>query len=239
MEIELDIAMIRKLVTAETQQAGNEIAELGPLRAYQASLQRHDARLAAAPDSHTLDCKQGCAWCCYFTIDARPIEVINIIEAMQSLPTIEQERIKREAATNYAKLELLPVEARVHQNLKCPFLVGTASGGCCGIYQARPQTCRNYHATRAAGCQQSYEEPDNEDIDPEFAPLVYQTGTAHVDAFNHAMQTAGYDIHVYELNSALTHAIASRETFVNRFESKQTAFADLDGDEAPAELIDI
>jgi Fe-S-cluster containining protein len=240
VEIDLDINMIRQLVGDETRQASDDIARSGPLQAYRQSLQRHDARLAAAPDVDTLDCKQGCAWCCYFTVDARPVEVLNIIETMQqTLPVAEQKRILREATANSAKLSGLPNDARIHQNLKCPFLLVTASGGHCGIYQARPQTCRNYHATNVNGCKQSFDQPSNEDIDPDFAPLVYQTGHAHVDAFSHAMQTAGYDTRAYELNSAITHALASPETLVSRFENKQNAFFSLEGEDVPADFIDV
>jgi Fe-S-cluster containining protein len=66
--------------------------------------------------------------------------------------------------------------------------------GRCTVYAARPQSCRNYHATDVAGCRQSYEEPENLDIDPDFAPGVYQAGGAHVEAVSTAMREAGYDV---------------------------------------------
>jgi Fe-S-cluster containining protein len=120
------------------------------------------------------------------------------------------------------------------RNVKCPFL----SGGRCTIYAARPQSCRNYHATDVAGCQQSFEDPDNEDIDPDFAPWVYQAGTAHVDAFSTAMRDAGYDVRAYELNCALDAArsdLAARE----RFESRLRPFTSLSGEDVPVEFDDL
>jgi hypothetical protein len=57
-------------------------------------------------------------------------------------------------------------------------------------------------------CRQSYEEPDNLDIDPDFAPGVYQAGGAHVEAVSTAMRDAGYDVNAYELNCALDAALS-------------------------------
>ena len=76
------------------------------------------------------------------------------------------------------------------------------------------------------------------DIDPDFAPWVYQAGTAHVDAFSTAMRDAGYDVNAYELNCALDAALsepAARE----RFESRLQPFEKLSGEEAPVEFDDL
>ena len=121
----------------------------------------------------------------------------------------------------------------MHQNIKCPFL----AAGQCTIYEARPQTCRNYHATNVAGCQQSFEEPDNENIDPEFAPLVYQSGAAHVDGHSSAMSEAGYDVSVHELNTALAAAFKDPDSACQRCEAKQARFAGLDGIDAPLQFM--
>jgi Fe-S-cluster containining protein len=120
------------------------------------------------------------------------------------------------------------------RNVKCPFL----REGRCSIYSVRPQTCRNYHATSAVGCQQSYENPDNLDIDPEFAPLVYQAGGAHVDAVTAAMREAGYDTNVYEMNNAIDVAL-SEPGARERFEAKLPPFMRVSGDEVPPEFEDL
>lgn len=239
MEIELDRELIRRVVDEEARQASEEIARLGPLQALRASYERRDARLAGAADVKALACKNGCAWCCYFTVDARPIEILNIVDTMKrALPADEQERIVREAKANNDKLRVLPPEARVYQNLKCPLLVGNAQSGVCALYSARPHTCRNYHATDAAGCRLSFEQPNNEDIDPAFAPSVYQIGGAHVEAFNRSMQDAGYDTRVHELNAALAAAVADVDECRRRFSSKERAFTSLSGEEAPLEFLE-
>lgn len=222
MEFELDTDSLRAIVAQEYRQALADIDTLGPIAAYERSRARHDDRLASASDAHTLACKAGCFWCCYFSVDVRAVEVFAILEFMKrELSSEEQIRIRADIEANALLLKGVSEDARAQRNVKCPFLYN----GRCSIYTARPQTCRNYHATDAAGCERSYNEPDNIDIDPEFAPLVYQFGGSHVEAFAKAMTQSGYDIAAYELNSALHEALADPTAARGRFESRVKPFS--------------
>jgi len=235
MEFFLDFPLIRNILEQEKQRARGEIRNLGVLRALESSQPRHDAQIAAAPDVGTLACREGCTWCCYFTVDVRAAEVFRIIDVVEQLFTsAEKAQVYAEVRANSAALRKLREGERVTRNLKCPFL----SEGRCIIYAARPQSCRNYHATDVAGCQQSYEEPDNLDIDPDFAPGVYQAGGAHVEAFNAGMSDAGYDVNTYELNCALDAAL-SEPGARERFESRLKPFTGLSGEEVAAEFDDL
>jgi Fe-S-cluster containining protein len=236
MEIEIDHLKVRTILTQESRQSAAEIEQHGVVRAYADSQRRLDERLAAAPDASTLACKAGCYWCCYFTVDVRPVEVFRILDFMATeLPPAEQTRIREEIVANSTKLSQLDEDARVMQTLKCPFL----AAGRCTIYTARPQTCRNYHATDSRGCQQSFEEPDNLDIDPEFAPFVYQIGAAHVDAFSGTMRKAGYDVAAYEMNGALARAMKDPVAARDKFENREAPFGDLQRGEVLLQFSDI
>src|SRR5450432_4272561 len=235
MEFTLDIPFIRDILEQEHARARDEIRDLGVLRALESSQQRHDARIAAAPDVGTLACRAGCTWCCYFTVDVRAAEVFRIVDFVEQLFTpAERAQVYAEVRANSATLRKLREGERVTRNLKCPFL----SDGRCTIYAARPQSCRNYHATNVAGCQRSYEEPENLDIDPDFAPGVYQAGGAHVEAFNRGLRDSGYDVNAYELNCALDAAL-SQPSARERFESGLKPFIGLSGEEVPAEFDDL
>jgi Fe-S-cluster containining protein len=235
MEISLDLNFIRDTVTQEYERARDEIRDVGVRQAFENSQQRHDVRIASAPDVGTLACRAGCTWCCYFSVDVRPVEVFSILDFVERTFTIEEKaRVYTEVRANSTALKNLGEGERMKRNVKCPFL----NGGRCTIYTARPQTCRNYHATNVAGCQQSYEDPDNMDIDPDFAPWVYQAGTAHVDAFSTAMRDAGYDVRAYELNCALD-AARSEPAARERFEAGLPPFTDLSGEDVPVEFDDL
>ena len=235
MEFTLDFQLIRAILERERAQASDEIRTLGVFPALESSQQRHDGRIAAAPDVGTLACREGCTWCCHFTVDVRAVEVFRILDFVeQSFTPEEKARVYAEVRVNSQALSKLSEDARVTRNVKCPFL----NEGRCTIYAARPQSCRNYHATNVAGCQQSYEEPGNLDIDPDFAPGVWQVGQAHVEAFSSGMSEAGYDVNAYELNCALDAALADPGAR-QRFESRLEPFTGLTGEEVPAEFDDL
>ncbi len=235
MEFTLDVAFLRRILEQEQALAREEIRDLGVIRAFAHSQQRHDARIAAAPDVGTLACRAGCTWCCHFTVDVRAAEVFSILDFVErSFTPEEKARVYAEVRANSVTLGKLEEGERVTRNLKCPLL----NEGRCTVYETRPQSCRNYHATNVAGCRQSYEEPENLDIDPDFAPGVYQAGGAHVEAVSIAMHRAGYDVNVYELNGALDAAL-SQPGARERFESGLKPFAGLDGEEVPAEFDDL
>ena len=234
MEFTIDFVAVRALVREEYAQACEDMTKVGVLEAYRRSEQRHDQRIAAAGDIGTLACKTGCYWCCYFSVDVRAVEVFNILAFMErEFSEAQRQRVRSEIEKNSETLKHLDEEQRMRLNIKCPFL----QEGRCSIYDARPQTCRNYHATSAAGCQQSFEQPDNFDIEPEYAPLVYQAGAAHVDAFSKAMRDAGYDVCVYELNTALAFAMTHPESR-QCFDAKLPAFIDIEGADVAFQLLD-
>jgi Fe-S-cluster containining protein len=233
MEIHIDFAAVRSVIASEHALAAAQIEQWGPVPAYEHSQLRHDQRLGGASDAPTLACKAGCHWCCYFTVDVRPVEVFRIAQFIeQALPVPEQQRIARQLQSNLQQLSGTDESTRTRLNIRCPFL----NQGRCVIYPARPQTCRNYHATNAAGCQQSFEHPDDEDIDPEFAPMTYQLGAAHVDGFSKAMAAAGYDNTVFEMNAALASALADITQARQRFEARQAPFSTLSGASVPPEF---
>lgn len=232
MEITLDEDFIQRTLTDEYERALAEIRSAGVMRAFESSQARHDERIARAPDVGTLACRAGCTWCCHFSVDVRAIEVFRILDVIEREFSVEQRaQLRAEVRTNSETFKNLDALERMRRNVKCPFL----SADRCSIYAARPQTCRNYHATDAAGCQMSYEDPDNLDIDPEFAPFVYQAGGAHVEAFNKALREAGYDDRVYELNAAFDAAFSDPAARA-RFEGKQKPFVGLEGEAVPPEF---
>jgi Fe-S-cluster containining protein len=235
MEFTLDLARVRDILERERNRARDEIRDLGVLQALEGSQRRHDARISAAPDFGSLACRAGCTWCCHFTVDVRAVEVFSLLDFVdRSFTSEEKARVYAEVRANSVAIRESSDEDRATRNIKCPFL----DGGRCTVYRVRPQTCRNYHATSAAGCQQSYEEPDNLDIDPEFAPDVYQAGGAHVEAFNKAMHGAGYDVNAYELSCALDAALSDPGARA-RFEAGHAPFVSLRGEEICAEFDDL
>jgi len=235
MEFTIDFELVRRLAKSEYQVARREITTLGVEQAFKNSLQRHDTQLTNASDNSTLACKAGCSWCCHFSIDIRPIEAFNIVEFMgKNFSTDRIDQIRNELIANVQVLKHLDDVQRMQLNIKCPFLVE----GRCSVYPVRPQTCRNYHATDSAGCKQSFEQPDNMDIAPEYAPITFQTGAVQVDAFAKAMREEGFVTDVYELNAAILEVLSDRSNTWQCFINKFTPFAST-GNDVTLEFADL
>lgn len=235
MEFTLDVALVRGILVQERARVRDDLRQGGVLRAFAASQPRHDARLAAAADVGTLACRSGCAFCCHFTVDVRPAEVFQILDFVdRSFTAGARSRIQAAIHANAAELAGLDEEQRVTRNIRCPFLDDDR----CSIYPVRPQSCRNYHATDVAGCEQSWGDPGNLDIDPEFAPGVYQAGEAHVEAVSGVLAEAGFDVDAYELSVALAAALTDPGARA-RYEARLKPFEGLHGAEVPAEFDDL
>ncbi len=235
MEIPLDIAFLRRGLARERREADRDVRADGALAALGRSQLRHDAVLAAAADASTLACRDGCAWCCHFSVDVRAVEVFVILDHIERHFTPERRALLRaEITRNADRFAGEDDDARLTRTEPCPFL----AGGRCSIYPVRPQTCRNYHATDVTGCRVSVEDPANLDIDPEFAPFVYQAGGAHVEAFNESLRIAGFDTQAYELNAAFAAAWADPEAR-RRFLDRSQPFRHLHGDDVPAEFSEV
>src|SRR6185436_11723516 len=130
MEFSLDFPFIRRILTEEQASAREDIATVGAVRALEKSQERHDSRIASAPDVGTLACRAGCTWCCHFTVDARAVEVFRIQDFVERSFTAEEKaRVQAEVRANAGMLKGLDEDERVRRNLKCPFL----SNGRCTI----------------------------------------------------------------------------------------------------------
>lgn len=237
MEFTIDLQRVRALIREERQALSRASLQAGDLFAsHQATLARHDARLAAADDAASLACRAGCHWCCHFSVDVRPLEALHIARHVQQQFSAEELQALQQVLTaNAAVLATLDDEQRMHHNAPCPFL----HGGQCRIYAVRPHTCRNYHATDATGCEQSWREPDNDDIAPDYAPLVYQIGSAQVETYQQVLSAQGYDVAVYELNAAVLEALQDSQAVAERLFAHQPALRQSEGFDVPGEWQDL
>ncbi len=119
MEISLDLPFIRRVLTQEVERARAEIQELGVLRAFENSQQRHDQRIASAPDIGTLACRSGCTWCCHYSVDVRAVEVFAILEFVKRTFTAEEQaRLLAQIRANSVELNGLDEFERMRRNVR-------------------------------------------------------------------------------------------------------------------------
>jgi Fe-S-cluster containining protein len=190
---------------AEQARAAEQLA-VDPLRAVAASHRRHDALAEAARSAAeaTIACRRGCAWCCQFRVSARAVEVLRLAAWLTAhRPAAEVERVRAQADAHARRLAGMVPERRLRTNLACPLLVDDA----CSAWEARPLACRAFHATDAEGCRDSVLDPERDDIPPALVPAVDAVSRGHRDGFVAALQAAGHDDALYELNAALAQAL--------------------------------
>jgi Fe-S-cluster containining protein len=218
-------ALFKEITRLERGAARNEINLLGWRPALANSQHRQDAMAALIARSVTpvIACKSGCWYCCYYRVEARAEEVLQIAAYVsKTFSSSKLASLQQQVARHAESLSAMSHQEQLQANLKCPLL----ADGVCSVYELRPARCRTFHATDVNGCRQSWQEPENLAIPGTLIPELYQAGEAHLDGFRAAMTDAGYDSSVYELNAALSLALADN-TPKRRFEKHKRAFVGL------------
>ncbi len=183
-----------------------DLKTLGWQQALSASQQRQDhmARLITSTASAGIACKSGCWYCCYFMVEVRSEEALQIVNFVRENFSPERaRRLQHDVAVNANALRDLPREEQLTANRKCAFL----DDGKCSIYAVRPARCRTFHAKDVSGCKQAWDEPKNLEIPSTLVPELLYTGEAHLKGYRQAFTDAGYDNGVYEMNAALEKAL--------------------------------
>ena len=190
---------------AEYAEAKANLAKELPQQAVVRFYSRQDTVIAAAIASATVKpaCQSGCAYCCYYKVEATAAEVLAIRHFAVSRFTPEQLQCTvQQASRNVEEAKGFSYAEHLMTNQACPFLVNNA----CSVYSVRPSKCRIFHATDVEGCKSSYERPDVP-VPETYVPEVLAAASATAHAFGFAVGEAGFDARTYDLNSAFLEAM--------------------------------
>jgi Fe-S-cluster containining protein len=184
--------------------------------------QRHDHLIAKVIDysGTPIACKKSCFYCCYYKVEAKPVEIFLIVEFVKQ--TFETEiigGILEQAKRNVEEAAKLSYVQHLTTNQKCPFLVSEG----CSIYEVRPMKCRNFHATEVELCIKSYENPTDLSIPNSYNELLHLITNTSTKGFEQALETAGFDSITYDLNSAVIEAFQNKK-LSKRFNKGKRAF---------------
>jgi Fe-S-cluster containining protein len=153
----------------------------------------------------TIQCQQGCSYCCHFRVDVSANEVFAIVEHVQSIFTSNQlEKLVEKATNNKNKLAMLSQAKRIVTNMACPLLEDNV----CSIYAMRPSMCRKMHSTDVEACQHSYDNPEDENIENAEHPVLSAITMTMLTAAREGFSTLGLDKTVYDLNEVLIVALS-------------------------------
>lgn len=186
------------------------------------SYERYDNLIATTFDESISKpaCKAGCAFCCYYKVEARAHEILLIKDYMVKNFTPEKiAAVLKEAEANATIIRSLTPEQHLTTNLKCTMLENNQ----CSIYPVRPFRCRNFHSTDAQACENSFNDPTNMEISTGMIEEVAILADAHTQGFEAAVGQTGRDNRVYDFNTALIDAFAGANT-LNRYKAGKKAF---------------
>ena len=92
----------------------------------------------------------------------------------------------------------------------------------CSIYAVRPFKCRNFHATDAQACEESFKDPSNLSIESSFVETIAMFGNAHSQGFEGAIHNIGLDSRAYDFTTALLEIFAEPNTLKRFTRGKKT-----------------
>jgi len=191
---------------SEFETAAKELANFPPQQALIGFYRRLDAALSKAVKESSVKpaCRAGCSFCCYYKVEARAVEILEIRDYVLAKLKPEQIRaIVEQANRNVEDAKTLTYVEHLATNQRCPFLVNDQ----CLVYSVRPSKCRNFHAADMQGCKESYEQPTNLDNPNSYIPAIYYAANGITQGFEAAEENAEFDPRVYDLNSAFLEAL--------------------------------
>lgn len=185
------------------------------------SFKRYDNLIAKTIDTSPVKpaCKAGCAFCCYYKVEVRAHEMLNIKDYLSKHLSAEKiQQLLAEAEHNAALIRSLSPEQHLTTNIKCPLLQDNQ----CSAYPVRPYRCRNFHATDASACEQSFADPGNMNIATGMIEAVALAADAHSQGFEAAIEQQGLDARIYDFTTALLEVFADEHCLKRYLRGKKT-----------------
>lgn len=185
------------------------------------SYERYDNLIARAFDDAITKpaCKAGCAFCCYYKVEARAHEILLIKDYMGKHFNAEKMAATLQRITANAEvIRTLTPEQHLTTNLQCALLDNNQ----CSVYPVRPFRCRNFHSTDAQACEASFNNPADMEIATGMIEEVAILADAHTQGFEAAAEQTGRDNRIYDFNTALLEALADDQPLKRYQRGKKT-----------------
>lgn len=150
-------------------------------------------------------CHAGCSLCCSLRVDVFAHDVFLVVHHIRThFSPAELAELRGRLAEHASKvLPLTPFEHATSNN-PCPLL---REDGRCGVYVARPHSCRRHHSLDFAVCQFTYDHPTDLEAPAAHDRDLYRALTGAMQQNIDAYSTAGFDHTIYELGTALHEAL--------------------------------
>lgn len=176
---------------------------------------------ASAHLEKDVQCKKGCSYCCYFKVDVSANEVFAIVDYIKTeLSSEELECHIERAKENKIKIARLSQSKRIVTNVACPLLVDDA----CSVYAIRPAMCRKIHSMNVSFCKNSFDNPEDRNIENAENPVLAAITMSMLTAAKHGFKSHKLDDTVYDLSEVLIYALEDNK-YKKRWLNGKKAFS--------------
>lgn len=104
----------------------------------------------------TIECKQGCNWCCYSSVTITNTELSELASHIRKTYNKKQMNSLRSKLTaTKKKYQSLTKEERINSRDLCPLNID----GSCSVYEARPLFCRSALSYSKKLCEVAHDAP--------------------------------------------------------------------------------
>jgi hypothetical protein len=172
-----------------------------PTRASDAAKRAHqffELSLKNNPSDHRIDCAKGCAFCCHLRVTAMAPELFHVANFIRkrgdAAETIARVREKDSLSRDLSAIE------RPRRKVPCGLLEANA----CGVYEARPSSCRGLTSISVATCERGY---NGEDVQVMTPGVWTEIRRGHNQAMWAALFAVGLPADAYELNHGILVAL--------------------------------
>jgi Fe-S-cluster containining protein len=208
------IVLAAREIAADPSSTLRTVLALMKLLVFGRAQQTIDEVVGAAPK---LGCKEGCAWCCYQSVEATIPEAILIAAQIGGDEDPRRAKFLANAERLRGKSEL----ERRRTGGPCPLLVDNR----CSAYDDRPLMCRGLMATEADACRRAHEAALAGRADATIEAFVYAQYFVLGDqaGLRGILRDMGLQDDVVELTQAVA-AILRDPTIIDRWLARERAF---------------
>jgi Fe-S-cluster containining protein len=148
-----------------------------------------------------LPCKKGCSWCCFLRVKVTPLEILCMIDYLQSnLKPVELSAFRHRLADTDKTTRGMNGSQRVYAKKICPLIVENE----CLVYPVRPIACRTYHSLDMSDCESSLSD-DQRSL--RISPKIFGIGMGILTGLTEGLQIVGLQAPMLELIAGLRMAM--------------------------------
>jgi len=151
----------------------------------------------------SVQCRAGCAWCCYERVTCSPPEIFHIADEIRATwPPERIARLRTDLDHRAEQIEGLDGADYYRARVRCPLLT---EDNCCSVYGVRPLPCRRRTSLKRAMCEDAWQRRDADQPIPHDPLKIMAATDAMTVLYGTTDRFTGK--HSYELIAALRVAL--------------------------------